>query len=1315
MATRNPLTGFTDVFPQQSLGRTNIRSPRTPTVPMSDVERYMKQQQALALQRSQAQQGSPSGFVSAMQNVGGALSPLLSGEEFLNLVPGGNLGTYIREGLEDIPTVGGFLGLAFDVGASPLTLLTGGFGGAIGSSVGGLARFGAAGRAAAGTTRALTSPLIQKGNIAQRIGAETALLAGAESAQKALDLPAWTQLAGIGIGLKGLGQAQKTGIGRTLFGEPGSGPQAEARRIAEEIIEGDIKSATLAERVAAQAKRRKENPQQIMSVTYKDADAINVRDLAAVGIKPTRGSLFKGARGLVEALELQANNLRTTMKGVADSSNERISKYATEKDSYGNRVFKNKDGIVIRDYGNPEKPAALGDVLEFLDSRYKNQIMEVDPDLYESLSNLRKGFTSIAAEKQMHSIGILNKTEGQLSDLAEGQSYVPRFAILEDTPLYKGKNIDSAKKYLYMNKDNARDYKTFREGVEALGLEGRKYEDPVEALSHFADDAAKDITNYEVGKAIAAFADETATGVLNYETRMNIMRVVNDAISRDKRWKRAPFRSDGYKDQSYIESKKRLQQATDFEELSDVDQHLFLLENPQFRPFVDAASEEARFQENIARDIVKAFTPDTKGRWDDSVVAALNKVNKEIVPLRSTLDISGGLVTNAIAMWNNPWGFLKNMGSALRDSNIGRQTRVNEFFESPQWRGGLDTNPDSKTYNQFFEGAAKYVTGVNPVEPYAMKEFIVSGGEGTLKKALKKGTAPFNRNFAMIGNRNRMTMFYDAVEVYSAALESAARKKGLSVGKSANLLDDKALREIGRAVDRATGIASAKAGDRERAYLFAPNFYRSMFETIGNLASDGTIEGDLARKYVSNMIAGGTTTLAAYALYTDRDPSDVLSIFDGDALEKGELKMNPNFGTMRIGGRDVNIWGPYDSLVRLTLGAASMAEKLPEEKQGAFMDYMTYATRTKGSPGVSYLTNMILGETFTGRDFLSAEGQLSQVLPFSATVGIEEGTDAFAATGSLSEALIQGGLGAVLSASGMKENPVTPFEELDMIARSKKELGYRPYAELTPQERAAIDEENPEVVARLEASNRYNKSPEGKMARWRNDDLAKLKDEQQQALEKLQIDGNRYEFRKIMDALAERHSLAGRLKEEDLGVEYDPPTSGTPKAVLAQYYNILDNARDPLTQVLDWDTIESEISKLENDIASGVYGPPDRAQEFLNERVVFRGNPSVEWFFDNKNTIRSVEMDGFNYWNQKDKAFDEFSKVVTKAAGRNVGTYNGLLEEIVQAKNDNNIRKLTLLKTIRNRIDRRTDIYRKRMRRKNPEVEKALMENGYLS
>ena len=1308
-----PLSGVVDVLPQRSMGRTVLRgAPRRSNPLVGFSPNFLGQQNQANMQSTEEEQNKPSGFLGAL----GALSPLLSGEEFINLLPG-DMGTDIRNKLEEVPTIGGFLGAAFDVGTSPLTILTGGMGGAIGASAGGLARFGLAGRAAAGTTKALTAPLIMKGNPLQRIAGETAVLASAQEGTEALGLPAWTQLAGVGIGLKGLGAAQKTGVGKTLFGEPGSGIGTKAEQLTEDIV----KRGGGVDELIKRSNEKLQYPEQQLTVKFVDADDLaNKTTVAELGINAPKGSYLKGVRSMLEGLAVQGESLRSGTRGRANSAARVINEYAKETNKIGNRVFANKDGIIIKDRIDPTKPAFLGDVLEKLDKdiAYTKEVFDqVDEKLYPELLKLKTTYDELAMERTAHGISIRDPIDEKALDI----NFIPRYAKYSDIDEYVSKGIKSSRKFLELKAEHRRKYKTFREGAE-----NQLYEDPIEALTHYSADAVRDVVDQEIGNALRQFAGR-GDAVLDRGTRTSIMQAVDEAVAIQK-----------YKHKGLPKVKARI-----FDDLSAADQAKFLFENPHFKNFVKVGGESVTFEKKVADEIAEAFK-----KQEPNIIQRLaervNVINRIVVPLRSTWDMSAGLVTNASVLYqtgkrSQKGAFVRNMFSAIADMNFYKdkgRNRVDDFLDSPEVRGGKKGDTE-------YIGAGKYVTIVNPDEPFAMKEFmpvLSTAGRNLVnqsfaqvgKKKAQGVLDTFNRNFAMIGNRNRMTLFYDAQEVYEASIRRGLEAKKIELGKvagneleiadvnkllsSKSVLDDTALREIGRAVDRATGIGTMKAGQVERALLFAPNFYRSMIETIGQLASEGSIEGDLARKYIANMVEGGVFLTAGVAMAQGRDPQEVLSLIDGKALEDGDLRLNPNFGTMRIGNRDVNVWGPYDSLLRLSSGVAKVAYSTGQgDGLDALQDYIVYATRTKGSPAASYLMNMKQGETFTGRDFSTVEGQLQQFVPFSMSTAFEEGADKYAATNDIVEGLKAGGLGMGLSALGAKENPVTPFEQLDRAARDKDEFGNRPYSELTRQERAVIDEENPEVVAMYEASRRFDTSPEGKMAKFRTEELAKLKDMQQQAFDQLQATGDRYTFRKTMDSLAARQAEAARTAESIFGVEYDSPEAGTPEAVVPFYYEILKNARNPLTNQLDWDAVDSGIAKLEEDVKNGLFGNPDRAQEFLDERVIFRGNPNVEWYYANKNVIQEITMKGFNYWDQKDRAFLELQGTVVRAAGRNISTYNGLLEEIKEAALNNDKVRANRLGRILNRIDRKTDRYRKAMRRFSPDVEKALMENGYLS
>ncbi len=149
----------------------------------------------------------PFGFLSPVADLGRAIVPqgvrdvagmvaqdLLSAEEFLN-VPGFQLGTGIRGQLERVPRVGGALGLGFDIGLAPATLIPGAAGGRIsvaaGRGLGG--RLGAEAAVALGT-----------------VGAAAAAQRGVQEAERrGLPVPGVVRAglplaAGLAVGIRGI-------------------------------------------------------------------------------------------------------------------------------------------------------------------------------------------------------------------------------------------------------------------------------------------------------------------------------------------------------------------------------------------------------------------------------------------------------------------------------------------------------------------------------------------------------------------------------------------------------------------------------------------------------------------------------------------------------------------------------------------------------------------------------------------------------------------------------------------------------------------------------------------------------------------------------------------------------------------------------------------------------------------------------------------------------------------------------------------------------------------------------------------------------
>ena len=166
------------------------------------------------------------------------------------------------------------------------------------------------------------------------------------------------------------------------------------------------------------------------------------------------------------------------------------------------------------------------------------------------------------------------------------------------------------------------------------------------------------------------------------------------------------------------------------------------------------------------------------------------------------------------------------------------------------------------------------------------------------------------------------------------------------------------LKGLINAVNRSTGVAEHAFGGQIGTFaMFAPRFFQSQLESVAHALTDGSIEGSLARRQFLTMIGtGASLTVASNYLrgYTDTDQFNPTS---------------PNFMRIRnIGGQDISVFGPWDSLVKLTmhLGTGDFA----------------YA-QTKASPLVTIGINTLRGTTYLGEDFNNpAVVAKSLLLPF---------------------------------------------------------------------------------------------------------------------------------------------------------------------------------------------------------------------------------------------------------------------------------------------------------------------------------------------
>jgi len=366
----------------------------------------------------------------------------------------------------------------------------------------------------------------------------------------------------------------------------------------------------------------------------------------------------------------------------------------------------------------------------------------------------------------------------------------------------------------------------------------------------------------------------------------------------------------------------------------------------------------------------------------------------------------------------------------------------------------------------------------------------------------------------------------------------------------------KDLEGLARAVNRATGIAEHPFGGQIGAFaLFAPRFFQSQLEIIGKSITDGGIEGSIARREVLSLIGTGVSlTLAANYVrgYTDPD------VFDPSSS---------NFMRIRnVMGQDVSIFGPWDSLIKLTMHMAS--------------GDIGYA-RTKASPIISVVSNILTGETFTGESYKDPKVVAkSLLLPFAWQRVGEESIPATA-----------------MSFFGVKSSPQSPGE---IIESNMKNLGLDPDDPLQRREYLA---ENPVQRKYFDkADKQASEVTQDIKARSYMNDLKTMNDE----IKLIQFRDNRTILQR-----EQRNKLDVILKDSDFKADTEK------RKWIQSYFDLYSDARDPITQDVNGPKLDELQAKW---IADN--GP--QAFEYLQNYLLVGKNPVELKYLQDMNKLRQL-------------------------------------------------------------------------------------------
>ena len=1231
--------------------------------------------------------------------------------------------------------------------------------------------------------RTVTDPVLGGGNVAQRYAAETIVGTAAE---------AGFEEGGIGGGLLGaLGSVALLSRGRT--GNIPGAPQAvkQAVRKGTQKIVGKPASTGTAPAAARRADEIIADPEA--AAKQAEIEAADVWSPAREGeIPPIRasGSTVAPIRRPAQAASEHKNFKRVLKKEIqssfrvvrtqVDQINEVLKKFtSTDADGYEKVIVKNPDGTSEEEY--------LGNVVEFFDDP-KYTVESLGEPIYNAVKKMHDLLDD--AKKILDEHGI-DFTGGNPAPLTGFQRFFPRRIkdfnrkAIETEYVEDSESAQEIIKKIEAEDEGAdiravfanipgggpkfdgdiaksevheRVFDTFQEGLESSKelIEGGKrsawiYDSPTGSLLRFIKEAFDDL--------------EVAETTRNF---MEYGRIPTEKLPQ------------------LIKETKIPKQVLD--NLDDD---------------VKAKYENLVFHTDAAK-IIKEMFPDGPGNIQKTVdrfagkwIKKFRDFNKNVRPILSTLDFSGPLVTLGTAALNPQYSmrmFAKDFTKKIGDTFIGKRF-VDAFFNDPETRR-----------------VGRYASMIDPYDADQLKEFLVSAKGNKVRRTLGKATMPFNRNFAMMGNRLRRDMFNIIERSYKQDVINDMVDKGIPLKDIDvdSIMTEEALISIGKSVDRFTGIGTGKVATVEDLSLFAPNFYRSIIETIGKNFEAGTLEGDLARAHMQTVVSSGLYLVTAVALSQGRDVSEVLSPIDGDQLYYNDrLVANPNFGTVRVpikkaleniaeldlpgidpglqyladnmpdesGTRDVHVFGAYDSMARLASSFADLgltalfAEGGRTDKAQKAWNNFVFATQTKGSPGAKLLMNAGRGRTFFGDPFLSldsdpktftdrftlgehdsllgialmnAKSGASLVAPFTIQAGLEEFTkvlerqqysDAQEVYDGIINAgtIIGSGTAAILSGSGLKENPLSFSEQLDQAARNDPRFN-KPYNSLTPEEKDEVRKSNPDIT-----KNFLDRpvEPSGKFNIWSvENNRPRLKEELGDLYREYQNEGlmSLKDLRIGLQNIAINSYERSQNKRKELGVKDKPFDEGASGSVITAFYKIMEDATNKNTNDLNFTDFDELLALLMIDIENGYYGNPDRAMEFIEERTVEVIPPELDWYFINKEYIANATENGgydkdrkkrYTYWGQKDRAFKERKGAVDRLVGDNTTRSFGDMVEaynrMIQAENNPRLRANTpnyrnapALLGLINKIQNTSAKYKERMRASDPELKKALEANGYI-
>ncbi|KKM96185.1 hypothetical protein LCGC14_1180720 [marine sediment metagenome] len=572
--------------------------------------------------------------------------------------------------------------------------------------------------------------------------------------------------------------------------------------------------------------------------------------------------------------------------------------------------------------------------------------------------------------------------------------------------------------------------------------------------------------------------------------------------------------------------------------------------NEALTKYVDSVAIRVA-EKNLGKAVLKLEKKGARGRVslfqtrDVDIPAEVSDViNKEVAKIKGVVGSEEG---NLFTQINNNLRGIMASGDASR---VGIQS-LPFMADNPRlalasfrvaFRTLLDPDAITEFVKNFDEQALAKATPTSDRWVSSGLEFSKSSGAGTdiggLSTIIEQKTGPFgslikrtNRLFSDGGNIDRLNM---ADMLYKQQQEGGIGLLGSATNIKSGASEQEILDAISRIVNRSSGFTdNVIGGDLGRAIFFAPRFFTSQLETIIKAFSDGTIEGQIARRQMTKLFAAG-----AGITFLINEVRDKETVFD---------PRDSNFMRIRdVFGADISLFGPWDSLIRGFVRSVPH----PTSDGGFTLGKPDNFLRSKLSPVLSLTIDLISGETFLGEESRTPENLIRSVMPF--------------ALGDIDEESFTTTAGAVEAATGflgVKTTPLTFSEELDNLLSN-----------------AGIERDDPDyLIKRREwMAQNQDKVPRAKRGEFK--ERQEIRDDvtsRRKANEQFTINGKQ----SLVDF---RETRSGLLKEQRIRLDaigdFSSNTNTQQEEWLDSYFNILESSQDEISGDVNSDLFDTALA-----------------------------------------------------------------------------------------------------------------------------------------